>query len=265
MNYNKIYNDLITRSKFRILSEYKETHHIVPRCLGGTNDLNNLVDLTPEEHYLAHQLLVKIHPGNKSLIYAVSAMCMSAHSKGMIRNNKMYGWIRRAISEIRKGVPRSVETRAKIKAKRKLQLMNPETGLKISKKAKGRKLSDQWKANISSGQKGRIVTPDTRNKISESNMGQNKGKTYEEIYGEDKARELKEIRSKSMKGKPKSEETRKKLSDANKGKVLSEESRNKISMAHKGKVTSDETKRKISETKHRQRLENNLRDTERNV
>ncbi|XAO17074.1 homing endonuclease [Escherichia phage FL23] len=60
MNYEKIYNSLIDRARNRALTGYKERHHIIPKCLGGSNDASNLVDLTPEEHYVAHQLLVKI-------------------------------------------------------------------------------------------------------------------------------------------------------------------------------------------------------------
>ena len=48
MNYENIYNSLVTRGKNRVLEGYKESHHIVPRCLGGNDDSSNLVDLTPE-------------------------------------------------------------------------------------------------------------------------------------------------------------------------------------------------------------------------
>ena len=41
-----------------------------------------------------------------------------------------------------------------------------------------------------------------------------KGKTYEEIYGEEKAKELKENRSKSSKGRKWSEDTRELMKDA---------------------------------------------------
>ena len=64
MNYKKIYDSLIERGKNRNLNEYGEKHHIVPKCLGGSNKKENLVKLTPEEHYVAHQLLVKIYPNN---------------------------------------------------------------------------------------------------------------------------------------------------------------------------------------------------------
>ena len=93
MNYNKIYDDLINRGKVRSIDAYTETHHIIPRCLGGTDDPNNLVKLTPEEHYLAHQLLVKIYPNNASLIKAAQMMIPNRSS------NKLYGWIRRRFAE----------------------------------------------------------------------------------------------------------------------------------------------------------------------
>lgn len=66
MNYSKHYDNLISRAKARVLDGYKERHHVVPKCMGGDNSPKNLVDLTPEEHFLAHQLLVRMHPENKN-------------------------------------------------------------------------------------------------------------------------------------------------------------------------------------------------------
>lgn len=92
MDYQKIYNQLIDRAKNRLLEGYRECHHIIPRCIGGMNTAENLVDLTPEEHYVAHQLLVKIYPDNDKLIYAAIMMC--ANRPG----NKPYAWIKRRLS-----------------------------------------------------------------------------------------------------------------------------------------------------------------------
>ena len=64
------YGRLIERAKTRQLTGYVEKHHVVPKCIGGTDEKSNLVKLTPEEHYVAHQLLVKIYPDNDSLVYA---------------------------------------------------------------------------------------------------------------------------------------------------------------------------------------------------
>ena len=105
MNYIKIYDDLINRAKNRITTGYTETHHIIPKCINGTDDKLNLVILTPEEHYIAHLLLVKIYPNCYPLIHA--AVMMTVKGKGHIRTNKLYGWLRRkhalSISNSQKG------------------------------------------------------------------------------------------------------------------------------------------------------------------
>lgn len=101
MDYQKIYNNIISRGKTRVLTEYTETHHIIPRCLGGTDDLQNLVELTPEEHYTCHQLLVRIYPTNRKLLHA--AMMMAVGTKNVKRNNKQYGWLKRRFSEAQTG------------------------------------------------------------------------------------------------------------------------------------------------------------------
>jgi hypothetical protein len=72
MNYSSHYNLLIERAKVRTLNCYKEAHHIIPKCLGGTDDPTNLVNLTAREHYIAHLLLAKIHGG--VLWHAVNLM-----------------------------------------------------------------------------------------------------------------------------------------------------------------------------------------------
>lgn len=93
MDYKKHYNSLIARAQTRTLETYTEIHHIVPRCMGGTDDKSNLVSLTPEEHYLAHQLLVKIYPNNPALVNAAVMMIRNRPS------NKLYGWLRRRFSK----------------------------------------------------------------------------------------------------------------------------------------------------------------------
>lgn len=90
MNYQLIYDRIVARGKERVLEGYKERHHIVPRCLGGSDDPDNLVELTPEEHYVCHQLLVKIHPKHPRLIHAVVLMSGLKH-----QTNKLYGWHKR--------------------------------------------------------------------------------------------------------------------------------------------------------------------------
>ena len=47
-----------------------ERHHIRPKCVGGTDDIYNLVDLTPREHYIAHKLLAEEYPEEEKIVCA---------------------------------------------------------------------------------------------------------------------------------------------------------------------------------------------------
>ena len=58
MKYNNHYDRLIDRARNRVLGTYKENHHIIPKCMGGTNDSWNLVKLTAKEHFICHLLLL---------------------------------------------------------------------------------------------------------------------------------------------------------------------------------------------------------------
>lgn len=97
MNYKLHYDLLIEKARNRSIlkTEYKEIHHILPRCLGGTDDQENLISLFPEEHLIAHLLLVKIYPNNKKLIYAANMMT-SFYST----SNKKYLWLKKQHSEL---------------------------------------------------------------------------------------------------------------------------------------------------------------------
>lgn len=54
---------------------YYETHHIIPRCLGGGDGKENLVKLSPQDHLEAHFLLARMFPENNLLKH--SFYCMS--------------------------------------------------------------------------------------------------------------------------------------------------------------------------------------------
>ena len=97
MDYFKHYDLLIERARNRTLDCYVEKHHVIPKCLGGSNAETNIVSLTAEEHYLAHQLLVKMYPNNSKLVYASIMMC--GKFTGRRINNKSYGWLKRKHSK----------------------------------------------------------------------------------------------------------------------------------------------------------------------
>ena len=76
MNYQKVYNEIIERAKSRTLEGYKENHHILPKCMGGGDEPENIVELTAREHFIVHKLLVDIYPDELKLKYAVRFMSL---------------------------------------------------------------------------------------------------------------------------------------------------------------------------------------------
>ena len=76
MDYAKIYNQIIERAQNRNLDGYVEKHHIVPKCIGGLDVKENLVELTAREHFLCHRLLCEIYPKEPKLWYALWLMAI---------------------------------------------------------------------------------------------------------------------------------------------------------------------------------------------
>lgn len=98
MNYVIIYKKLIERAKIRKLAGYVERHHIIPKCIGGLNDNNNIAILTAREHFIAHLLLTKIYPTNPNIILAATMMSVSSRTNQRC-NNRLYDWLRRKHAE----------------------------------------------------------------------------------------------------------------------------------------------------------------------
>lgn len=116
MNYRKVYNQLIDNAKAQHIDGYYETHHIVPKAEGGSDDKTNLVKLTARQHYIAHLLLAKIY--NDCAMHC-AVVAMQTKTKKMRRkfrfNSRLY---------------------EKLKLKR---------AKFMSKKMKGRKRSEEFK------------------------------------------------------------------------------------------------------------------------
>lgn len=149
MDYKLHYDTLVKRAKNRQLKEYTEKHHIIPRCIGGNDEPENLVKLTPEEHYVAHQLLVKIFPDQIKLIFAAWMLTFDGHGKRL--NNKQFGWLRRKMS-----IGISSINRANAK----------ERTRKSGITQRGKKLSEEHKRKLSKAGMGRKNSPNTISKMS---------------------------------------------------------------------------------------------------
>lgn len=74
--YTAIYFRIIDRAKERdtrrVAHDGYQTHHIIPRCMGGSNESDNLVVLTYKEHRVCHRLLIVMTTGiiKYKLMYA---------------------------------------------------------------------------------------------------------------------------------------------------------------------------------------------------
>lgn len=102
LKYKAHYDKLVQRGQKRASSKkeakallgYCEKHHVIPKCMGGTNERENLVYLSAREHYVAHQLLVMIYPEVGGLKYAALMMCLNSTNERM--NNRSYSWLKTA-------------------------------------------------------------------------------------------------------------------------------------------------------------------------
>ena len=68
MTYSAVYCALISKRLSHPLNRadgYVERHHIIPKSEGGSDEPDNLVNLTAREHYIAHKLLAKIYDDTK--------------------------------------------------------------------------------------------------------------------------------------------------------------------------------------------------------
>lgn len=78
-----------------------ETHHIIMRSLGGSNDKLNLVNLTLREHYVMHELLVKVYEGTEYKASAIKAWNgMSRKMPNHIKSSRLYEKFRSKYNQV---------------------------------------------------------------------------------------------------------------------------------------------------------------------
>ena len=189
--YTRIYYSLIDRAKSRGFGSkkaakshlgYVETHHIIPRSLGGNNSKSNLVYLTAREHFICHLLLIKMTVGEQrqKMIFAVSNFKNRKKDKKSDYkiSSRTYEIIRRIVSSElsqinkgktawNKGIPQDEETNKK----RSLALSGiPHTeehrkNNSLSRKDKKRTYSEEGISNIVEAAKLRRGVPLTEDQL----------------------------------------------------------------------------------------------------
>lgn len=177
MTYQEFIEDiLISRGRFNCGETYHERHHILPKCLGGTNNKENLIDLYAKEHFIAHKLLAQEHPNEIKLIQAYNIMAF-AHNQNQLER---YELTPEEYEETRKIISQTM------KEKYKDPTQHPCYGTHISEERK--KLIS--KAN--KGNKyclGRVLSQETKNKIGNANRNPSE-ETRAKMSKSQKARNL---------------------------------------------------------------------------
>lgn len=118
--YQRWHDQIIDRARHRTLDPYKERHHIRPRSLGGSDDPDNLVDLTYREHFLVHWLLIRLLSGyeRRLMLYALHCMALD-HVGGRI----VGGW---RVEVAKRALKSEALRRAAERAERRKQFLREE-------------------------------------------------------------------------------------------------------------------------------------------
>lgn len=191
--YTKWYKSIVSSAQIRVNlpGTYLERHHIVPRCLGGSNAPANLVDLTAREHFICHLLLVRMTTGcaKRSMAFAVWAICKLRHAKlqPLRVRSKTYERIRTdyavAQSQCRKGKLLSQETRAKISRAKTGKPLSPAAiaaiRIGIIQRYKNAPVTQQTRDKISKIHRGKVLSKETRTKIGAASKNRRQSGWFE--------------------------------------------------------------------------------------
>lgn len=95
--YYNIINNAKSQQRIKTKENYYEQHHIIPKCLNGSNKKNNLVLLTAREHYLCHLLLPRMCINSQHRYKLSIAILRFKHNKNY--SSKLYEIEKKRISK----------------------------------------------------------------------------------------------------------------------------------------------------------------------
>jgi len=152
------YNNFISALKGQVVEGYSEKHHIVPRSHGGSNKKDNLIALTPRQHFIAHRMLWKAYGGSMTRAFFLMS---KANKYGQV-GSKTYAMAREEYSK---------QVVIQMTGKAAQGKFDAEHRAKLSQAKLGTKISDATKAKISAFQTGRKASEETKKKISKAKRG----------------------------------------------------------------------------------------------
>jgi hypothetical protein len=157
------YNNFISALKGQVVENYSEKHHIVPRSHGGSNKKDNLIVLTPRQHFIAHRMLWKAYGGSMARAFFL----MSKATRYGKLGSKTYAMAREDYSK---------QVSAQMAIKPNVPAFTPEHRAKLRQAKLGTKVSDETKAKISAAQVGRVYDNEFKRKVSEAKKGKSNGR-----------------------------------------------------------------------------------------
>ncbi len=170
MDHQKIYDSIIEnarkQNRIKYAGIYYENHHIIPKCLNGSDKQYNRILLSAREHFVCHKLLTYIYKENYKIISAFNLM--------IFMNKRKYGITSRDYEYVRElyaKTPIDEETRQK----RKKIIHTKEWNNKISKTLKNHLVLDKTRQKISSSNLGRIYGEEARKNYKRGNRNKNLG------------------------------------------------------------------------------------------
>jgi hypothetical protein len=166
MDYQKIYNQIVEKAKNRVLKNYTERHHIIPKCMGGDDTNENLVILTAKEHFLCHMLLCEIYPNNNKLKHALFLMAIGKQKvkeKSYVIGSRVYERLKKEYSQMLTGKKQSQKTLLR-KSKKMKEVWGEKSVEEM--KNRGKKI---WETRTKNGTN--VITESHAQKIGESLKG----------------------------------------------------------------------------------------------
>ena len=153
--YSKWYFNIVVNASKLNRDGYVEKHHIIPKSLGGSNDLTNLVKLSPREHFICHRLLTKMTEGiqKRKMLWAMHKIIyqVNQHQIRYVPNSRTFEHFRK-------------EFYSMLKKPRVITDEHRNNIIESNMKRKGRKLSEETRLKMSEAQKKRALTHDGANK-----------------------------------------------------------------------------------------------------
>ena len=210
--YLKWYNSIIDKAQKRNWNKvdfYVEKHHIVPRCLGGTDDKNNLVTLTAREHFICHLLLTKITSGQEKykMISAYSKMFSSGKDNQRYKPNSRFFEMSKKLSSemmkennptrlksVRDKMSLNSWTKKENAEQIKQKISNNKIGVKLNLTDEQRIQRSKTKLAEKNGMYGKTHRADTLDKLKAKAKGRFTLDWYKGRYGDSDGERLYEER-----------------------------------------------------------------------